>query len=69
MVTTKKINIKNRTCYFYDDMVNIKDFDQKLLKLEKTSFKNIAVYYIRYITKKDQYKINSLNLFICLPIK
>ena len=38
--------IKNRTYYLYDDMVNIKDFDSNLLKLDKNSFKNIAIYYI-----------------------
>ena len=46
MVTTKQINIKNRTYYFYGDMVNIKNFDLNLLKLHKKSFKNIGVYYI-----------------------
>ena len=30
----KQINIKNRTCYFYDDMINIKDFDSTLLKID-----------------------------------
>ena len=58
MVTTKQINIKNRT---YGDMVNIKNFDLNLLKLHKKSFKNIGVYYIGSITKKDEYKINSVN--------
>ena len=53
----KDINIKNRTCYFYDDMVNIKDFDSNLLKLEKKSFKNIAIDYIGYITKKINTKL------------
>ena len=61
MVTTKEMNIKSRTYYFYIDLINIKDFDPKLLKLEKKSFKNIGVYYIGYITKKDEYKINSVN--------
>ena len=42
-------------------MINIKDFDPKLLKLGKKSFKTIGVYYIEYITKKDDYKINSVN--------
>ena len=42
-------------------MINIKDFDPKLLKLDKKSYKNIDIYYIGYITKKDQYKINSIN--------
>ena len=57
----KDIDIKNSTYYFYDDRVNIKDFDSNLLKLDKKSFKNIAIYYIGYITKKDKYKINSVN--------
>ena len=61
MVATKQMNIKNRTYYFYDDMVNIKDFDPNLLKLDKKSFNNIGVYYIECITKKDEYKINSVN--------
>ena len=63
MVTTKQMNIKNRTYYFYNDLINIKDFDPKLLKLDKKSYKNIDIYYIGYITKKDKYKINSVNPF------
>ena len=61
MVTTKQMNIKNRTYYFYNDMLNIKDFDSSLLKLDKKSFKNIAIYYTGYITKEDEYEINSVN--------
>ena len=61
MVTTKKMNIKNRTYYFCNDLINIKDFEPNLLKLDKKSFKNIGVYCIGYITKKDEYKINSVN--------
>ena len=49
----KDINIKNRTYYFYDDMVNIKDSDPNPLKSDKKSFKNIYIYYIGYITKKN----------------
>ena len=61
MGITKQINIKNRTYYFYNDLINIKDFDPKLLKLDKKSYKNIDTYYIGYIKKKDEYKINSVN--------
>ena len=57
----KDINIKNRTYYFHDDMVNIKDFDSNLLAIDKKSYKSIALYYIGYITKKDKYKIYSVN--------
>ena len=55
------MNIENRTHNFYNDLINIKDFDPKLLTLDKKSYKNIDIYYIGYITKKDQYKINSIN--------
>ena len=57
MVNTKQINIKSRPYYFYNDLINIKDFDSRLLKLDKKSFKNISIYYIGYITKKMSIKL------------
>ena len=44
-------------------MVNIKNFDPNLLKIDKKSHKNIDIYYIGYITMKDSeyVKINSVN--------
>ena len=66
MRSIKDINIKNRTYYFYDDMINIRNVDsnfesESLLKPNKRSFKSISIYYIRYITKKDKFAINSVN--------
>ena len=61
MGITKQMNTKNRTYYFYNDLINIKYFDAKLLKLDKKPYKHIDIYYIGYITKKDEYKINSVN--------
>ena len=63
MRNIKEINIKNRTCYFFDDMTNIKDFDPSLIKIDKKSYKNIGIYYIAYITMKDSdhVKFNSVN--------
>ena len=61
MVTTKQMNIKNRSYYFYKDLINIKDFDPNLLKLDKKTSMDIDIYYIRYVTKKDEYKINIVN--------
>ena len=46
------MNTKNRTYYFYNDLINIKDFDPKLLKLDKKSYKNIDIFNIGYIIKK-----------------
>ena len=40
----KQINIKNRTYYFFNDMINIKNFDSSLLKIEKKLYKNIDIY-------------------------
>ena len=64
MRNINEINIKNRTYYFFDDMINMKDFDPDLLKTDKKSYKNTDIYYIRYITVKDSYyvKTNSVNL-------
>ena len=52
MGTTKQINIKNRTYYFYNDIIDLKDFDAGLLKIDKKSYKDIGIYNIGYITKK-----------------
>ena len=61
MGITKQMNIKNRTYCFYNYLINIKYFDPKLLKLDKKTSMDIDIYYIGYITKKDEYKINSIN--------
>ena len=42
-------------------MIDIKDFDPRLLNLDKKSYKNIDIYYVGYITRRDEYKINSVN--------
>ena len=61
MGKVKGIDIKNRTNYFYNDLINIEDFYPNLLKLDKRSFENISISYIGYVTKKEEYKLNSVN--------
>ena len=63
MGNIKEINIKNQAYYFFNDMINTKDFDPNLLKIDKKSHENIDIYYIGYITVKDSdyEKINSVN--------
>ena len=64
MGNIKQNNIKNRTFYFFNDMINIKNFDLSLLKIDKKSYKNIDIYYLGYITIKrisDYENINSAN--------
>ena len=60
----KQMNIKNRTYYFYNDQINLKNFDAKLLKVDKKDYSEIDIYYIAYVTVKkiDNCKnINSVN--------
>ena len=52
MGTIKQINIKNRTYYFYNDIIDLENFDSSLLKLDKKSYKDIGIYNIGYITIK-----------------
>ena len=48
----KQIDIKNRTYCFYNDIIDLKDFDASLLKIDKKSYKSIGIYNIGYITIK-----------------
>ena len=64
MGETKQINIKNRTYYFYNDQIDLKDFDARLLKIDKKDYNEIDIYYIGYVTIKkigDYNNINSVN--------
>ena len=64
METTKQINIKNQTYYFYNDIIDIETFDSNMLKLDKKSYKNLDIYNIGYVAVKkigSGYDINSVN--------
>ena len=54
MGKVKQTDIKNRTYYFYNDMINLKNFVPNLLKIDKESYKNIGIYNIRYIKIKKK---------------
>ena len=70
MGKVKQIEIKNRTYYFYNDMINLKNFESNLLKIDKKHYKGIDIYYIGYITIKkigdceNIYSVNPLYLII-----
>ena len=66
MGEVKKINIKNQTYYFFDDMIYIKNFHSDLLKIDKKLYKDVNIYYIKYITIK---KISDCeNIHIVNPL-
>ena len=52
MGKVKQINITNRTYHFYNDIIDLKNFDARLLNIDKKSFKGIGIYNIGYITIK-----------------
>ena len=66
----RQINIKNRTYYFYNDIIDLKKFQSNLLKIDKKSYKNISIYNIGYITIKkiddceNIYSVNPLYLHV-----
>ena len=68
MREVKQIDIKIRTYCFYSDMINLKNFEPNLLKIDRKSYKNIGIYNIGYITIKkiddceNIYSVNPLYL-------
>ena len=64
MGETKELNIKNQTYYFFDDVIDIRNFHSNLLKIDKKPYENVDIYYIGYITVKkfsDCENIHSVN--------
>ena len=57
----KDINIKSRTYYFFNDIINIETFDPKNIKIDEQSYKNILIYYIEYVTIKEYVKHYSVS--------
>ena len=61
MGKVKQINIKNRSYYFYNDRIKLKDFDVRLLKIDKKDYNKIDIYYIDYVTVKKIANCNNIN--------
>ena len=57
----RQVNIKIRTYYFYNDQIDLKDFDAKLLKIDKKDYNYIGIYYIGYVTIKKNCDYNNIN--------
>ena len=60
-MSAKDINIRKHTYYFFDDIINIKEFDPNNIKINEKSHKNILIYYIGYLKIKKDLKIYSVN--------
>ena len=66
MGEVKQININSRTYYFNNDMINLKNFEPNLLKIDKKLYKNIGISNIGYITIKkiDDYE----SIYVVNPL-
>ena len=42
-IIVKDITIKNQTYYFFDDIINIKNFDPNSIKIDEKTYKNILI--------------------------
>ena len=66
-IPLKEIDIKNRTCYYFDDVIKIEDFDFDILLHEK-SYENVLIYNISYKTligaKPLRIRFNKIDKFI-----
>ena len=59
----KEIDIRNRTYYFFNDIINVKNFDPNNIKMDEKSYKNIFIYYIGYVTIKDSKYVKIYSVY------
>ena len=50
-MTAKQLNIKNRTYYFYNDLINALNFEPINLKLDKKHGKTLIFIILAMLTK------------------
>ena len=57
----RQLNIEGKTYHFYNDLIDIKNFNINNIKLDKKGVLGNDVYYIGYITSKPRWNVNSVN--------
>ena len=61
MGTIKEINIKNRTYYYYNDIIDLDEFNESKIKVDKKDFNDIDIYYLGYEYKKEITECNAIR--------
>ena len=61
METIKQINIKNRTYCFYNNIINLDEFDESRIRVDTKGFNDIDIYYLGYEHKKKNSECNLIN--------
>ena len=57
----RQINIKNRSYYFYNDIIDFDEFDESKIKIDKKDFNGIDIYYLVYQYQKQIAECNVIN--------
>ena len=57
----KKINIKNWTYFFCNNIIDLDKFDGSKIKVDKQNFNDIYIYYLGYEYKKKNRECNEIN--------
>ena len=71
-MSVKYLKIKNESIFYSNDMIQLNNFDSRLLKINKRENRGINnIYYISYKVNKPEHNINSINnlyfvLIICV---
>ena len=61
-MSAKSLKIKNESISYSNDMIQLNNFDIRLLKINKRENKeNNNIYYISYKINKPEHNINSIN--------
>ena len=61
MGETKQINIKSQAYYFYNDIINVDEFDGSKIKVDRKNFNGIDIYYLGFEYKKKFSEFNKMN--------
>ena len=61
MEELRQIDIKNGTYYFYNDIINLDEFDVSKIKDDKKDFNDINIYYLGYEHKKKNSEYDVIN--------
>ena len=64
MGTVKQINIKNRTYYFHNDIIELENFDSSLLKIDKKSYKDIVFTILGILQLKKMVIVKIFTVWI-----
>ena len=54
----RHLRIKKRSYYFYNDLINVLNFETSNLKFDRKTWKDIDIYYIGYVNKKPDWNVN-----------